>query len=85
MLLAIHVLGLLTAAAIGVIMMRAWHRSRSPMQLSVGLCFSLLSFVNALLIVDRIQGPPFEFVTLRLIVNVLAIGILLYGILIQER
>ena len=85
MLIAIHVLGVVTAAAIAAIMLRAWRLSRSSLQLSVGLCFTLLALVNALVVLDRIQGPPFEWVLVRSSLSVLAIGILLYGVLVREH
>lgn len=85
MLVVIHALCAVTACAIAALMLLSWHRSRSPMQLHVGACFVLLGFVNAIVIFDRLHGPANEYATLRLTISVLAIGVLLYGILIKER
>lgn len=84
-LIAIHLLCAVTAAAICAIMLRSWHASRAPMQLHVGACFALLAVVNTIVVYDRLAPPPNEFATLRLSLSVVAIGFLLYGILIRER
>ena len=85
MLVAIHVLCALTAAAIAAIMLRSWHGSRAPMHFHVGACFALLTLVNAIVVFDRLTPPGNELATLRLSISVVAISFLVYGLLIRER
>ena len=85
MLIAIHVLCATTAAAIAAIMLRSWHQTRAAMQLHVGLCFLLLTAVNAIVVLDRLAPPANEWATTRLVASVVAISFLLYGVLIRER
>ena len=85
MLIAIHLLCAATAAAIAITLARAWRVSGSPMQLHIAICFGLLFVVNAFVALhDYLDFPP-AMVTARLALSVLAIGFLLYGLLIKER
>ena len=85
MLIAIHLLCAATAFAIAVLLLRAWHVSRSGMQLHTGVCFAILTVVNGIVAFDRWSGPPNDFSTLRLSLSVLAVGFLLYGIVVKEH
>jgi hypothetical protein len=85
MLIAIHLMCAATAAAISIILIRAWRASASPMQLHTAICFGLLGVVNVLVVLQKEMQFPSEMVTVRLAVSVVAVGFLVYGVLIKER
>lgn len=85
MALIVYALCALTAFACAVLLLRGWWRSRSPMLFWSGLCFALLTLSNTAVILDRYVFQGAELWPVRLGLGLLAISVLLYGLIFEER
>jgi hypothetical protein len=78
---AIYLLCALTALLCAWLLLRAYRRSGYKLLLWGGLCFIGLTLNNALLIVDKLLIPYFDFSMIRLLVAFAAVLVLLYGLI----
>jgi len=75
----------LTALACSVLLMQAARRGASRMLFWSGVCFGLLAVSNVLLIVDAYVVPQVALWPLRDGISLLAVSLLLYGLIFEER
>jgi len=85
MVLLIYALCSLTALACCVLLLLAARRTGSRMLFWSGLCFAGLTFTNVMVIVDHYGFPDSDLSPLRLGSGLLAIALLLYGLIFEER
>ena len=85
MALIVYALCALTAFACAVLLLRGWRRSGSRMLFWSGLCFALLTLSNAGVILDRFVIHDIELWPLRHTLSLLAISVLVYGLIFEER
>ena len=74
---------LCACAALGcaVLLLRAYHRSRFRLLLWSGVCFSFLTFSNALIAVDLLVFPEISLFALRNGVTLVGMACLLWGLI----
>lgn len=78
----VYALCALTSAAVAVLLLRGYARSRARLLLWSGLCFIGLTLNNLLLFVDKVILPEAVDLTLwRTATVVVALSILLYGLI----
>lgn len=78
----VYALCALTSAAVAVLLLRGYGRSRARLLLWSGLCFIGLTVNNLLLFVDKVILPEAVDLTLwRTATVVIALSILLYGLI----
>ena len=82
---AIYMLCALTALACCVLLLRAWLRSRAGMLFWSWLCFAGLTLSNMLLVADKLVFPLLDLNPARVLVSVVAVGLLVYGLIWEER
>ncbi len=86
MIFIIYVLCALTSLACAVLLHRNARRAGSRMLFWCGMCFWLLSAANVLAIVDHYMVPvDVQLWPLRHGVGLLAVAVLLYGLVFEER
>jgi len=85
MALLIYSLCSVTALACAILLLLSARRTQSRMLLWSGLCFAGLTLTNLLVIADRYVFPNIDLSTLRLVSALIAILLLLYGLIIEER
>jgi hypothetical protein len=78
---AVYLLGMLTSLACSVLLLRGYGRGRRRLLLWSGLCFFGLAISNLLLWVDLVIVPNDDLYRWRLLVAVVAMGLLLYGLI----
>ena len=83
----IYALCSITALACGVLLLLGARRTRSRMLFWSGLCFGGLALSNALVVVDAVDAvlPGWNFGTIRLVVSLVAVSLLLYGLIFEEK
>jgi hypothetical protein len=71
------------AAALGcaILLLRAYRRSRFRLLLWSGICFSFLTFSNALIAVDLIAFPEISLFAVRNGATLAGMGFLLWGLI----
>ena len=62
-------------------LLRTYARSRYRLLLWGGLCFSMLTLNNVLVVIDELIITYYDFSTWRLVAALLAMLILLYGLI----
>lgn len=77
----IYSLCALTAFLCACLLLRAWYRSRYRFLLWSGLCFSMLTLNNILLVADKLFVPYNDLSMPRLLTALLAMAIMLYGLI----
>ena len=85
MVLLIYALCSLTALACAVLLLLGARRTDSRMLFWSGLCFAGLTFTNLMVIVDHYGFPDSDLSAWRLGAALLAIALLLYGLIFEER
>jgi uncharacterized protein DUF5985 len=81
----IYLLCALTALLCAVLLLRAYARSRYRLLLWSGLCFAGLTANNILLVLDKVVLPDIDFSLARSITALLAMAVLIYGLIFDER
>jgi hypothetical protein len=78
----IYSLCALVAGLCTFLLLRAWRASRYRLLLWTGICFGGLTLTNVLLFLDKIvfPGPELDFSPARLVMTLVAMGVLLYGL-----
>lgn len=82
---AIYLLCVLTSAACALLLLRGYARSRVPLLLWSGLCFTGLALNNVLLVIDTRVVPTIDLSVWRTLPALLGIGCLLYGLVWDKR
>jgi hypothetical protein len=85
MVLLIYALCALTALACALLLLQGWRRTGSRMLFWSGLCFAGLTLTNLLVIADHYLFREIDLAPLRLGSALLAIALLLYGLVFEER
>lgn len=85
MVLLIYALCALTALACSVLLLLGARRSGSRMLFWSGLCFAGLTLTNLLVIADHYVFREIDLAPLRLGSALLAIALLVYGLIFEER
>ncbi|MES2632225.1 MAG: DUF5985 family protein [Pseudomonadota bacterium] len=81
----VYLMCALTCVACFALLSRAWRTSRSRLLLWSALCFAGLSISNFLLVIDRIVLPAIDLSTWRLSAGLLAVLLLLFGLIWEEK
>ena len=82
----IYVLCSITALICAVMLLLGSRRTGSRMLFWSGLCFAGLAFTNLVVVVDALKLFPNEnFNTLRLGSALVALSLLLYGLIFEEK
>lgn len=81
----IYALCALTALACAVMLLLAARRTRSRMLFWSGLCFAGFCLTNGMIVVDDLRGTPNALWTPRLLVALGSVGVLLYGLIVEDR
>jgi hypothetical protein len=82
----IYVLCASTALVCAVLLLLGSRRAGSRMLFWSGLCFAGLAFTNLVVVVDALDLFPYEnFSTLRLGSALVALSLLLYGLVFEEK
>lgn len=82
---AIYALCALTVLVCALLLFQAARRTRSRMLLFSALCFATLTITNMLVLVDNAVGPSIDLRWLRLATALLAVCLLLYGLIFEEK
>jgi hypothetical protein len=82
---AIYLLCVLTSAACAFLLLRGYSRSRVPLLLWSGLCFTGLALNNVLLVIDTRVVPTIDLSVWRTLPALLGVGCLLYGLVWDRR
>ena len=85
MVLLIYALCSLTALACAVLLLLGARRTDSRMLFWSGLCFAGLTLTNGLVLVDHYLFRDADLSPLRLGAALVAIALLLYGLIFEER
>lgn len=85
MIFIIYVLCALSSLACAVLLHRKAGQTGVRMLFWCGLCFSLLTVANVLVMVDHYVFPNVELWPLRNGASLLAIAVLLYGLIFEEH
>ena len=85
MVLLIYALCASTALACSVLLLLGARRSGSRMLFWSGLCFAGLTFTNLLVIADHYLLREIDLAPLRLSSALIAIVLLVYGLIFEER
>jgi hypothetical protein len=81
----IYLLCALTALLCAVLLLRAYARSRYRLLLWSGLCFAGLTVNNTILVLDKVVLPDIDFSVARSMAALLAMAVLIYGLIFDER
>lgn len=83
----IYLLCALTALLCAVLLLRAYARSRYRLLLWSGLCFAGLTVNNIILVLDKVvlPEPEIDFSLARSLAALLAMAVLIYGLIFDER
>ena len=81
----IYALCALTALLCATLLLRAYRRSQSRFLLWSGLCFAILTLSNLLVVIDKLALPMRDLSPWRMSLSAIAIGVLLYGLVFEER
>jgi hypothetical protein len=81
----IYLLCALTALLCAVLLLHAYARSRYRLLLWSGLCFAGLTANNILLVLDKVVLPDIDFSLARSMAALLAMAVLIYGLIFDER
>lgn len=76
---AVYTLCFLTSAACAGLLVRSYYRTGARLLLWSALCFVLLAANNLLVIVDMLVIEQVDFRIYRLLLSVVAVGVLLFG------
>jgi hypothetical protein len=81
----VYVLCALTAMLCAILLLHAWSRTRLPLLLWSGLCFTGLTASNVLLVVDLLIVPGADLLMWRTATSLVSIALLLYGLIWDMR
>lgn len=82
--LIVNALGTLVAGLCAILLLRAYDSVRKRLLLWAGLCFTLLSASNALVVADLFVVPEMDLYRWRLTVAAAAMLLLVYGLVAES-
>lgn len=82
---AIYLLSALVTGFCAFQLLLAYRRARRPLLLWSGLCFTVLTFSHLLVFIDLVLIPEVDLYLLRLSATAVALGLMLYGLVWEER
>ncbi len=82
---AVYVLTTLVSGVCAALLLRGYRRSRMRLLLWSGLCFVGLTVDNALLFADVVVLPEVSLSAWRGLPSLAGLGVLLYGLIWEER
>ena len=74
-----------TALLCAVLLLRAYGRSGYKLLLWSGLCFAGLTVNNFFLVMDKVILPEVDLSVARSVAALLAMAVLIYGLIFDER
>ncbi len=81
----IYALCTLTALGCCVLLMRGYLRSTTKLLFWAGLCFAGLAISNLIVVIDKIVLPLQDLSPWRVSVSVVSVGVLLFGLIFEDR
>ena len=81
----LYLLCFVTAFACAALLLRGYQRNRFRLLFWSGLCFIALSLENLILFLDRIVLPEADLSFLRLGIALVGLGLLLYGLIWNDK
>lgn len=69
----------------GIMLLRAYKRSKYPLLKWSAYCFLGLTITNLLVIYDKLYIPDIDILWLRLGVSLLSLSFLLYGLILKSE
>jgi hypothetical protein len=82
---AVYILCALTTLLCAVFLLQAYARVKRPLLLWSGTCFAGLAISNVLIFIDLVVFPDIDLFQWRLVTAVLAMAVLLYGLIWEDR
>ncbi|HKB52366.1 MAG TPA: DUF5985 family protein [Ramlibacter sp.] len=82
---AVYLLCACTSLACTALLVRAWRQSGSRLLFWSSLCFAVLSVNNILLVADKLVLPQVDLTTARLLTELIALVLLLFGLVWEEQ
>lgn len=81
----IYILCALTALTCAWLLIRNYLQTRSRLLLWSGLCFSGLALHNFLRAFGKFVLPDYDFITWRMVIALIALSLLLYGLIWEDK
>lgn len=81
----VYMLCAITALLCAALLLRAYGRSGYRLLLWSGLCFAGLTLNNFLLVLDKVILPDIDLSGMRALAALLAMIVLIYGLIFDER
>jgi len=82
---AVYIVGAITSLVCAILLLRGYVTGKQRLLLWSGLCFIGLALSNALIFVDLIVFPDIDLYRLRLVTAAIAMGMLLYGLIWENK
>lgn len=80
----IYALCAITSLVCAVLLVRGYSESRYRLLFWAGLCFVGLTVNNTLMVTDKIFFVQDPMLTPRLVISLVAVGLLLYGLIFDQ-
>ncbi|HET7843005.1 MAG TPA: DUF5985 family protein [Xanthomonadales bacterium] len=81
----VYTLCAITASVTATMLLRAWRSTGTAMLFWSGLCFVGLAMSNVVVLVDLLLVPQLDLRWLRSSTGLLAVSLLIYGLLLEDR
>ena len=81
----IYILCALTSLACAWLLLQSYRRSGHRLLFWSGLCFSVMTLNNLLLVADKLAFPEVDLLPLRHISALVAVLLLLYGLIYEKE
>ncbi len=81
----IYTLCMLTSLAAAWLLFAGYRRTGHRLLFWSGLCFTVMTFNNLFLILDKVVYPMIDFLPFRLTSALLAVALLLYGLIYEKE
>jgi len=74
-----------TSLACTILLVRSWRQSGSRLLFWSSLCFAVLSVNNLILVADKLMLPDMDLSAARIITELAALLLLLFGLVWEEQ
>ena len=81
----IYILCALTSLACAFLLFRAYGQSRHRLLFWSGLCFSVMTVNNLILVIDKVVYPHADLLLLRQVTALIAVMLLLFGLIYEKE
>jgi len=85
MAILVYITGVIVSLACAVLLLRGYVRGHKNLLLWSGLCFLGLAVANALIFVDLVLVPELNLYRYRLVAALIAMCLLLYGLIWENK